>query len=795
MTAKSSAVWTLLVAGLFFGWPKVRGAEWEGRIHDSPSGYPDVKGDELPNRGEGFGPWKVFVSENGSAGIFLADAPGGGGRLPGGSKVFGLFSNPPEKGAEVSVERMFRRKLKPGEAVNLTLWMEWGGGWSTSSKGVELVDEAGNTLVRVVQREASDIFIGQHVAICPQGGAPIHVSFLGRGPDWVEVRARQDNGDDFSGAFQVSSAPAGLRFFSRSIVANNHDKRQLYFGDISVGGAVDGEWDFTAERKPVVRRLEGAVTQSPGFGWAAFLWAGVLGGAAGGGASRLRVGKEGRWFAFFFCAMAGLLVAPVWEATYLPLGDAGAHYRQVSLFAGWPDNSDEYERDLGTPYLAGAGIGGTIAKFTGADFGYRLTLTLSLLGLPVGCLALLKVLGLSRWLVWGSFPFAWNYAHIWGFHGFTAAVVPGMAMLCLAACFTLGKAGPWFAGALALSSAAGALSHAMGWGMFAIVGGAVMVGVARDGISWRTRVSGLACLFLPGLLAVGTGGFAGGLQQEISTMLARDCSPLNLSIGRIGDRAMEMLAYSYGRPSTLAYATIGAFLLAWPVLGGVRLRRAAGALLPALAVVLFFALAPNWAFGVWIVYPRIGFLLLPASYFSFLGGGGGARWFVACGAGLAVAALALAENRSFVNSTRDDGERLSAIVRRIPPGKNVLMILERRGENMFGERNWNESGTLPPAWVHVGGWLQDRTGSNFFPDLIDHGNHFVMRRRGGSGGVLKPDGWWAHSWCPANLMAYDYFLVKTGGGMEYDYLGVESGRVIKLHEAGSWILYGNLRVR
>jgi hypothetical protein len=88
------------------------------------------------------------------------------------------------------------------------------------------------------------------------------------------------------------------------------------------------------------------------------------------------------------------------------------------------------------------------------------------------------------------------------------------------------------------------------------------------------------------------------------------------------------------------------------------------------------------------------------------------------------------------------------------------------------------------------------TKSNFFPDLIDHGSHFVMRRKGGGArGVLKPDNWAGHSWCPANLMTYDYFLVKTGGGMEYDYLGAESGRVVRLDKRGGWVLYGNLRIR
>lgn len=798
MARKHRLAGPLSVIAILCTWHGVRAEGedgWTGRIQDSPSNYEEISRERMPNLGMGFEEWDIATTGKGEGRIFLTEARGLRGEV---TKAFGLSSKAGEGG--ITVSRKFRRNLEPGETVDLTIWLDWGGGWSNSSKGVDLIDSDGNTLIRLVQREASDIFVGRQVAICPQGGTPIRVSFSANAPNAVEFRARQDNGDDFSEIFQISRAPAGLRFFSNSTAPDNAEKRQLYFGDISVVGEAAGKWDFSGRRGDVIKRLGGAVNQSPGFLAVNFFWFGLLGCGAGVLASRIRGRGRGDlgWFVAIFASLSVLLVAPVWEVPYLPLGDAGAHYKQVSLYGHWPSNDAEYARDLGTPYLTGTVVGGTIAKFAGADFGYRLVLSLSLLAFPLGCLALLKILGLSRWIVWGAFPFAWHYSHIWGFYGFGAAVIPGMAMICLAAHFAKGNTGPWMILAVTLSSVGTALSHAMCWGMFAAVAAVVVVagGGGKGGATVYNRLTGLGCIFSPVVLALGTLGFGGGLREELSYALARECGPLNISLDRLERRVRELFSFSYGRPSTVVYAVIGVFLLVWPVLGGARVAVLGRAVLPSLFIILFFVLAPNWAFSTWIVYPRIGFILLPASYFTLAAGQVyGVRWFAVCGAALAVSTMVLLENRAFVLSTRADGEKLKEIARRIPPGKNVLLVLERRGENMFGERNWDESAVLPPAWVHVGGWLQDQTGSNFFPDLTDHAEHFVMRRRVAVRGVVGSAGWGAHSWCPANLMAYDYFLVRTGGDGEHDYLGAEAGRVIKLDEKGSWALYGNLRVR
>lgn len=774
------------------------GADWDGAIHDSPSNYEAFSGAAPPNRGSGLEKWTLTVAEGGKAGMFLEpNTPQGGGVVAeGAGPVFGLFSNPPQDEASISAERRFKRDIEPGEVLFMTLWMNWGGGWSTSSKGVELIDGSGKALIRIVQRETSDIFIGRHVAICPQGEAPIRVEIKAQGPSQLELRAWQDGGDEFVRTFPITSAPRGLRFFSNHLLADNHEKRQLYFGDIFVTGVRSGEWHFAEEGEPRRERLPGAVTTMPGKGWGTFLWFGLVGACLGWTAWRWGIGCGGWCFAGIFITMGVLLVLPVWEVTYLPMGDAGAHFRQVALYADWPANGAEYERHLRTPYLAGAVLGGTIAKVFGADIGYRTVLSISLLAFPLGCVLLLKILGLSRWMVWASFPFAWNYSHIWGFHGFTASVPAGMAMLCSAAYFASRKGCWWCLPLIALTSAATALSHAMGWAVFAVVAGAV-VASASKGMRAGVMLAGLACVLAPGVVMVSGGGVGGGVGAEVLHILNREEGPLNISLERARLRVGELLSHSYGRPSTSLYAAVGAFLLLWPIIAGASISGPMRRFLPCCAVVLFFLLAPNWAFGVWIIYPRIGFLLLPAMYFAVAPGKtDGWRWFMVCGAALAVSGLALLENRDFVLSTKADGDHLSQIAKRIPPGKNVLLILERRGENMFGERGWQESGSLPPAWVHSGGWLQDMTKSNFFPDLIDHGSHFVMRRKGGGArGVLKPDNWAAHSWCPANLMTYDYFLVKTGGGMEYDYLGAESGRVVRLDKRGGWVLYGNLRIR
>lgn len=765
------------------------GAEEEKTARDSAANYGEADLKEMPNRGWGFGDWSVQASEKGKAEIFLQNEGGGGAR-------FGLRTEPPELDPLISVSRKFLEPMRPGQTLEIKIWAEWGGGWGTSSKGVELVDEGGSRILGVTQGGSPDIFVGRHLAFCSAGQGPVLLRFRALPPDKIAFEGTGRDGEErFSRVFTVTRPPAGVRFFSTRIARDSPDKRQLRFGDMSISGEALGQWDFSSGREE--GPWDAAISEPPekivfrGFSpWTFFLCA-----AGGGGvfaALRVMRLREKLPVAAGFGILCVLLVGPIWQTSYIPMGDSGAHFRQVELYSEWPGNSEHYEMRLRTPYLLGTVGGGTMAKMVGPENGYKLVLSLSLLSFPLGCLGLIIILRKDPALALGSFPFAWHFSHVWGFYGFMAAVPAGMGLLCAAAAWA--ERGGRIAGlAVALAGVVLVLGHAMAWGMFCAL--AVCI-ICRNGLTKKAALG--ACLaVVPGVVVLGTLEMEGSLGwHNLSLLALHDSGPLHQGISGAIWRIGEIFSLSIGRPTLPVYVALGAFLCGAVLLAG---GRCAGrsALVPVGAVCGLFFLLPNYALDTWIVYQRAGFLLVPALYFATGRGGpsgGAGRRGVAraawIGAAAGVAACLLLENGKFLGGFRQEISNLDAVAAKIRKGSNVLLYLESPDRNMFETYQEN----LPPAWTHIGGWLQGRTGASFFPDLIDHGSHFVMnRRKGVPDGVLRPASWADHSWCPGNLRPYDFFLFK--GLPWHDYLGADRGQVALVARAGDWSLYKNLRRR
>jgi hypothetical protein len=764
--------------------------------YDSPYNYIEADMIAIPNLGYGFQPWGIYQEgdKSASSGVFVG-GPGTGAQSPSKDRVlFGLWSNPPWTGAGVTLSRKFNATMVPGQTLGLEIFMDWGGGWSTSYKGIRVIGEKGDTLFSMWQREGGEVFVNRFPAFCEQGDQPIKLRLRCRAPDELVIEGTgRDGQEKYSHTIRIESAPAGVEFFSKCLVGDNHTRRQLYFGEISIDGEASGEpWRFGGG-KVRIGGVRPPLSEPGVFPQWIFFWVVLCGGLCGAlmPVRLLSMRQRKAGFAAGFIVFSVLLVLPVWENAYLALGDAGGQLTQIATYSGWPENSDKFTRVLFTPYLAGTLLGGELGKILGPVAGYKVVLSLALLSFPLGCLALCRILGVSPHLVWAAFPFSWNYSHLWGFYGFMAAGIFGILTVCLAAWSSAARR-QWLAtAAIGAASTALAFGHAMAWGIFAMLAGVIILAGAGN---WKFKMLNCLALVAPAFIfyfVLGGGGLSGGFSHQWNVLFNHNGGLNGLSLARCQQRLVEMLSYSIGRPDAKFYAVLGGWLLLWPALGGLKPGFRPLNWFPLITIVLFYLLAPNYIFDTYIIYPRSGPLLaVCAVLFWAKRESTDLRrlWFFAVGTAVFLSGALLVENRFILGATQQDISDLREVSRKIPKDSNVLLYLRDPGRNLFNSGNIE----IPPAWRHIGGWVQQETGANVFPDLIDHASHFVMRRNGGMPkGAFSTSAWWSHSWCPANMRLYDFVLVKGGWSWEQDLLGLEKGRSVLVTEKGDWMLYRN----
>jgi len=185
------------------------------------------------NGGVGFGAWSI-VSDGGSggfAGAFLGD-PSQAGITNMSDPSFGLFANPSDSGATVTV-----RRSMPALQVGWFFEVDWGLHWDsdTGNKGLNLFS-GGTELININQGGfPGDITINGDNTNIAFGTDPMTWRFTHVTPGNVLVEATgrtSGTGIVFSQTFAVSGLPDEFSFYASNM--GSGDQRQPYFNNLQV---------------------------------------------------------------------------------------------------------------------------------------------------------------------------------------------------------------------------------------------------------------------------------------------------------------------------------------------------------------------------------------------------------------------------------------------------------------------------------------------------------------------------------------------------------------------------------
>ena len=132
------------------------------------------------------------------------------------------------------------------------------------------------------------------------------------------------------------------------------------------------------------------------------------------------------------CVLCGL---PVWLPHFPPMVDLPQHAAQVSLFLnlGNPDFpfSDQFQRNLFTPYLLGYLLISAITPIFGILTASKLVIWLALATFALSSRYLLNRTGADPYWSWLTFPVLYGFTYQWGLLSFLIAVPVGIFTLGL----------------------------------------------------------------------------------------------------------------------------------------------------------------------------------------------------------------------------------------------------------------------------------------------------------------------------------------------------------------------------
>jgi hypothetical protein len=191
------------------------------------------------NTGFGFGPWEITLTGTGFKGNFIGD-PSSAGISGMSTESFGLYANPADSTALVSISRQLTTPLQVGQTFSLQFGMNSPSGtFASSYKGIEITTGNRNYLAEIRNPGSNNtvLFIdpnsdGYDTGF-GYGTIPMTWSFTYTDPTNIFVTA---NDRDGSGTFTTNiSTPEGIsgfRIFATKLTPG--DAAQPYFNDFAV---------------------------------------------------------------------------------------------------------------------------------------------------------------------------------------------------------------------------------------------------------------------------------------------------------------------------------------------------------------------------------------------------------------------------------------------------------------------------------------------------------------------------------------------------------------------------------
>jgi hypothetical protein len=140
-------------------------------------------------------------------------------------------------------------------------------------------------------------------------------------------------------------------------------------------------------------------------------------------------------YAIAFLALLAICLLPIWSMPYLPLLDLSEHVAQATIWANPETYGHTYTIRWFTPYLSFMALCGSLTQLAGPLIAYKITLSLTLLLLPLSLLCLLHSFHTQphnksenpppfhpNWLSLLGFPLSFNGAFHMGFANFCLGV-------------------------------------------------------------------------------------------------------------------------------------------------------------------------------------------------------------------------------------------------------------------------------------------------------------------------------------------------------------------------------------
>ena len=193
------------------------------------------------NGGTGFGPWTISVDNNPPAyfaGAFIGD-PNFAGITGFGTNAFGLYANPANTAATVSVDRPFLAPLKVGETLSFQWAVNFDAGDGNKGFNLYAGGTGGSQLLNVNQGNfPGNITFNGANAITNYGTGPMRWTFTMTATNNLQVTSTARDGSTnivFTTNISLSGRPDSLRWYTTAMTAG--DQRQPYFNNLNIAGS------------------------------------------------------------------------------------------------------------------------------------------------------------------------------------------------------------------------------------------------------------------------------------------------------------------------------------------------------------------------------------------------------------------------------------------------------------------------------------------------------------------------------------------------------------------------------
>lgn len=512
-------------------------------------------------------------------------------------------------------------------------------------------------------------------------------------------------------------------------------------------------------------------------------------------------------FYFSFLILSLLLISPIWEVYYLPLGDLPDHAAQMKVILNYSHYKDDYYINWFTPYLVGYVIALCFALIFPVPVALKLALSIALICVPLASLYLLRNLQGNRYWVWICFPIAHGFSFYWGFYSYIVATPIAITLIAYTVSYAKESAGNGSFARAALFSALLFLSHAMAWVMtMALVACILWIGRSCKEAGRK---------FFPFVLIIPLVVYwAANVGPEVNNPVApvghysehywnrflREATYIyeqwqfRTENGEHTKRFKELFSYAIGKQAAPDYVLISMLLAIWPLFSGAKIRMNPKWWLPGLSVIAAVMVIPYWIFDTSYVNLRFAVFLFPALFFLYRYQPSGApgsilgefplKKFIAHGvAFFVVVLLLLGVNRMF-DSFKDNDVAFAKVLAEMESDRKVLtLVFDHDSPFQFS-----------PPYLHFGSWYQSvKGGVELMSFSHDSGAQNVpVRYRHQTWPI--PSGWnpGEFQWGKHEGARYDYFLVRSKSDRAASLFREDAGKVVLAAHHGDWYLYKTL---